>query len=480
MMNKILGNLLFLLSIPVFALNTASVNQSWFYPGDQVVLTLSSNGNNVIFPDIKEIDKSPILYTTNSQKIRIINNQRSRIISRSYAFTPTKSLNIPAYTLLVDNVQQVTKPIDITLKIPTLTKQGDDYVLEIKTDKQSIFLGDEINLEVIFKEKKSLSSDNQVSIIMPDVKDLLFIKSNKSGQTQTTDEKYNIHTLSYQIRADSFGSFTIPSVVASIGKHKNNIFGGFSSIGQSGKTTKIHSNTLSLTVKPLPDTLRVFGDFKIKTDIDKLKIEQGKAVNLMVTIYGDGNFEDIEKFNLDIDGATIYSDESEFSYNQWQQKFAIVGGQDFTIPGFTLDYFDKATQSKKSITTKPINIQVEGVKTLQNSIKKIEQKPANIDNNSSANNLKYYYLLLGIFIGVLVSFLAVSFKNKKPNRNKNLINQIKLARNDKALFNLLLPLNLDNLKTILQQLEANIYKDAQHKIRKKDIINAIKFERKTH
>ena len=34
------------------------------------------------------------------------------------------------------------------------------------------------------------------------------------------------------------------------------------------------------------------------------------------------------------------------------------------------------------------------------------------------------------------------------------------------------------LDAVLEQLEANIYKNAQHKIRKKDIINAIKFEHK--
>jgi hypothetical protein len=87
---------------------------------------------------------------------------------------------------------------------------------------------------------------------------------------------------------------------------------------------------------------------------------------------------------------------------------------------------------------------------------------------------------LGIFIGALVTALVVLFKNKTPNKDRNLINQIKLARGDKALFDLLLPLNMAELETVLQMLEANIYKNSQHKIRKKDIINAIKFERKTH
>ena len=471
-MNKILGNLLFLMSAPIFALSTASVNQTWFYPGDQIILTLSSDGDKVSFPSLSNISGSPVLYTSNSQKISIVNNKRSKQSSKSYIFKPAKSLNIPAYTLMVDGDKQSTLAIEITLKKPSQAKAGDDYILQIEADKQTFFLGDEINLKVIFKEKKSLTSNSPVSIAMPEVKDLLFIKNQKS--TQSTDDNYNIHTLSYRLSADNFGTFNIPSAVASIGNQNNNIFGNLS----TAKIRKIHSNPLTLTVKPLPDALRIFGDFNIKASIDKTQATQGKAVNLTVTIHGKGNFEDIQKFSLDIEGATIYSDEAEFSYNQWQQKFAIVGGQDFVIPSFKFDYFDKITQSKKRIATKPISIQIKSKKAVQKPIKKMDKKPSNINDNAPTNNLKYYYLLLGIAIGTFISILFVALKNKQPNTDRSLVNQIKLARGDKALFDLLLPLNMLSLEAILQQLEANIYKNAQHKIRKKDIINAIKFEHK--
>ncbi len=475
-MNKILGNLLFLISAPILALTTASVNQTWFYPGDQVILTLSSDGNKVTFPSIGNISGNDILYTSNSQKISIVNNKQSKYSSQSYVIQPSKSFSVPSYRLTVDGSKQVTQPIEVTLKNPEQAKPGDDYILQIEADKSTFYLGDEINLKVIFKVKKSLSTNNQVSIAMPEVKDLLFIKSNKS--TQSVDENYNIHTLNYRLRADNFGTFNIPSVVASIGNRNNNTFSNFPAMGKTNQIKKIHSNPLTVTVKPLPDALRIFGDFNIKASIDKTQAKQGQAVNLTVTIHGKGNFEDIEKFNLDIDSATIYSDDTDFTYNQWQQKFAIVGGQDFIIPSLTFDYFDKITQSKKRITTEPISIQIEGKEIVQKLIEKIDQKPSNINSNLATNDLKYYYLLLGIVIGALASALFVALKNKQPGKDKNLINQIRLARGDKALFDLLLPLNIAGLDAVLEQLEANIYKNSQHKIRKKDIINAIKFEHK--
>ncbi|RUM77237.1 MAG: hypothetical protein DSZ14_08120 [Candidatus Thioglobus sp.] len=475
-MYKILGNLCLLISAPIFALTTASVNQTWFYPGDQVVLTLSSDGNKVSFPSIGNIDGNNILYTSNSQKISIVNNKQSRHSSQSYVIQPSKSFSIPAYTLIVDGGKQTTQPIEINLKNPEQAKPGDDYILQIEADKPTFFLGDEINLKVIFKVKKSISSSNQVGITMPEVKDLLFIKNNKS--IQSTDENYNIHTLNYRLRADNFGTFNIPSVVASIGNQNTNTFGNFPARGKTSQIKKIHSNTLTITVNPLPDALRIFGDFKIKASIDKTQVKQGDAVNLTLIISGNGNLGDIEKFKLDIDSATVYSDDATFTYNQWQQKFAIVGGKSFAIPSLKFDYFDKITQSKKSIATKPIDIQIEVKEPIQNLLNKTGKLLPGTDSNLPTSNLKYYYLLLGIIIGIIVSALVIALKNIKSKTDKSLINQIKLARGDKALFDLLLPLNIAGLSAMLEQLEANIYKNAQHKIRKKDIINAIKFEHK--
>ncbi len=107
---------------------------------------------------------------------------------------------------------------------------------------------------------------------------------------------------------------------------------------------------------------------------------------------------------------------------------------------------------------------------------KIDQNLSHINSNSPANNLKYSYLLFGIVLGIFIGILLFKIKNRGIIKDKNLITQIKLSRNDKALFDLLLPLNMASLSTILQQLEANIYKNAQYKIRKKDVINAIKSE----
>jgi hypothetical protein len=44
--------------------------------------------------------------------------------------------------------------------------------------------------------------------------------------------------------------------------------------------------------------------------VDKTQVKQGEAVHLTASIVGEGNFEDIEAFKIEIDNATIYSDDA--------------------------------------------------------------------------------------------------------------------------------------------------------------------------
>lgn len=470
MIKKIFGSLFLLLSTPIFALSSANVNQTWFYPGEVIVLTLNADSSKVMFPEISNIAGYPVLNTNNSQSISITNNRRTIKNSKSYTFKPLKSLQIPAYTLTVDGVKQTTQPIKITFKKPSKAKAGDDYILQIKVDRTTFFLGDTINLNITFKAKKSLPLTNQIVLSAPDSKDLLFIKNNEV--IRTPDENYNIQTLSYKVSANNFGTIHIPSLVATIGNQNNGIFGNFFDTRQRQNQKKVFSNALTLTVKPLPDALRIFGDFNFKAIVDKTQVKQGEAVNLTVSIVGKGNFEDIEAFKIEIDNATIYSDDAITSYKDWQQKFAIVSGQSFVIPSLKLNYFDKATQTKKTISSQPINIQVDKASPVIAATTETLVKP---DNKTPVNNkLKYYYLLLGLIIGALISFLSIKLNNRqKPEKNQDLIRQIKSSKGDKALFDLLLPLDLSELDSILQQLEANLYKGETHKINKKAIITLI-------
>ena len=116
MIKKIFGSLFLLLSTPIYALSSASVNQTWFYPGEDIILTLNADSDKVVFPAISHIAGYPVLGTSNAQSMSIVNTRRTIQNSKSYTFKPLKSLQIPAYTLIVDGVKQTTQAIKITYK----------------------------------------------------------------------------------------------------------------------------------------------------------------------------------------------------------------------------------------------------------------------------------------------------------------------------------------------------------------------------
>ncbi|KAA0445292.1 MAG: protein BatD [Candidatus Thioglobus sp.] len=460
---KIFGSLFLLISAPVFAKATASVNQNWFYPGDKVTLTLSvsSNSDNVAFPTIKNIGGYSILFTGSPQKDyeNVVNGVPNIKTSKVYIFEPTKSLTIPAYNFSVNGKKQTTKPIKITLKKRSKSKSADDYVLEMTIDKPQFFFGDEANLTIAFKSKKTLPPKIRANVSLPRAKDLLFIQYGKAHQS--ADKKYNIHKLYFKVNANNFGTFNIPRVVANVG-----YLGGVSQ-GKVIPNKRLYSNPLKFKVLPLPDDLKVFGDFKIYARVDKTKVAQGKAVNLTLIIKGNGSFKDIEDFDFDIAGTTIYKDDALVNSKNWQQKFAIIGAKNFTIPSLSLDFFDKITKKKKHISTKPIFVQV---KQNEQLIKATTKQPKIVIDNK----LKYYYLLAGVAIGLLIVVVFTAFKHKKPSKQPSLIKQIKSTKSDKQLFDLLLPLDLPEFEPVLHQLEQNLYRGATHKINKKAIIAMVK------
>ncbi|SMN02435.1 BatD [uncultured Candidatus Thioglobus sp.] len=468
MIKKTFGNfkplqaLFLLLTTQSLALTIGSVDKSSFYMGDTVSFNITASGNNIVFPTIDAISGVPIFGTGSSQSIVIVNGQQKNKQSKTYHFKPSKSLTIPAYELSVNGNKEATKPIKITLKKSIQSKSGDDYIFQIKADKKTFIMGDTINFSVIFKQKKSLPARN-VTVPSPTAKHLLFKTNGRF--VQSGDKNYTIHILNYTVKADDFGSFTIPSMAAIINPSNN--------LGRR----KIHSNTLTLEVKPLPEKLTVFGDFRISASTDKAKVAQFKAINLVLDINGIGSFQDIEKFELNIPNATVYESQPSVNDKKYQQKFAIIGQQDFVIPAFELVFFDKSTQNKKIIRTKPISIQV-----IQQQAKSPLAVENTVENTAKTTATKigyqtylfYLYLLLALLVGVAMTAIICVFKSRKKPRNIDLIKQIKRSANNKTLFDLLLPLDFPALEPFLRQLEANIYKGEKHKINKKDIIRAIK------
>jgi len=486
----------------------ATVDKSEVYKGDSVNLTITAEGDNVKFPVITKIGGAAVLGTSNAQQTTIINGAVTQSRSRTYTFAPQKTTKIPPFSVDVDGKVYKTDPLSVKVVKPTASKAGAPYVLEMKLGKNSVKVGEGVRLDLKFKQKRGVKAD-KIEITPPSLQNF-WVKEIK-GNKQSLEGDYVVTTYSYLLFPQKPGDYTIPSVVANIGTRvrRRNSLGGlndpffddpfFNSFVSSIEWKKLFSNEAKLHVDPLPDNLEVYGDFDISASVDKKEVYANKPVNLTITIEGEGNVDDIQKFDLNIPDAVVYADEPKVTTHlvngkykgTFTQKIAIVADHDYTIPPVKFTYFDSKTQQKKKIQTQPIEIKVKGGgKKTAASTPKIEESPqlkeeiakaADADKKSvkvvtkeSDPTVKYLYLLAGMLLGGALTFLAMHYRpgsgRKEPG---SIVKQISKAKSDKALYNLLLPYAKegDFIQEVLHKLEENLYKGASHKINRDEVVD---------
>lgn len=220
---------------------------------------------------------------------------------------------------------------------------------------------------------------------------------------------------------------------------------------------KIYSNQATLNVLPLPQHLNIQGDYTLSQKIDKTTIKSNKDVNLVVTIKGVGDIDNIQPFSLKIPNAVVYTS-TPFVKTYYKngvyggtfiQTFSITADKSFVIPQLHFTYFNPKTDTIKTLSTKKIFVHV----------KAPFKEPW---------YLKYIFAIAGFLFCLL--FCKIFFMRKKI-QPKPIEVKIKKARGDKELYKVLMPYSDDKtIQEILKKLEANIYKNGKNKIDKKSLI----------
>jgi len=498
-MNLNLGkSILWLLLLPMlsWAGVTAKLSKAIIYDGDQVRLIIEADGENIEFPELADVGGFPVLGTANRSSMVYNNGSMTKTLSRSYIFQPTKDVVIPVYKVVVDGIEEMTAPLRLRVaKASGAISIKDSVRLEMSVDKKEAYVGEPITLSLTFKSLPHAMYD-KVELSEPKLKK--FWSKKVQGLKQGKDGEFTTQTYTYVLFPQEDGNFTLtpPYVrlgtrVAGRGAFSDPFFGN---IGARMNWKKLFANELTLNIKPLPNNLEVYGDFRISTDVDKKEVKANKPVNLTIDIMGQGNIEDIKKFELDIPNAVVYSDELKVSNSGVTkgvvtQKIAIVADRNFTIPSMSFTYFDAKTKKPKTIKSEPITVKVIGSSVQASTPTKIEQKAGTKvveepkETLAEEKNIvvqtkpveKLLWYILGFISGVLLTLLLwFGFKKLKGRERKEMpfLKKIKKAKTDKALFELLLPYRDDDsvIKEVLSKLEKNIYASGTEKIDKDEIL----------
>ncbi len=491
-MKKILGKILafIFLSTTLFAGVKAFVNQDTIYSGDTVQFTISASGKNPKFPNLNKIAGYGVLGVSTSNSVNIINGNYSSTVAKTYSFAPKRSMYIPSYPVIVDGKKYKTDEIKISVVKPTASKQGDKFSISMKMDKNSVYVGEPVKVDVVFKYKLDAVAD-KIMLTPLKISDF-WIKSSKKPVKSTQGDMV-VQTYHYLVFPQKQGDFTINPVVANIGVFSRRNSGGnffrdpfFDAFDQTLEWKKIISNKLYLHVKPLPNNLEVYGKYNIKATVDKRETRANKPVNLTIKINGVGNIDDIKKFPLDIADVVVYSDEPKIKSGLnsgnyggvFTQKVALIADKDFTIPALKFSYFDKDLKKVVTKETKPIKIKVTGGNR-QEITPKIDMQTPTVQASSPTQKAQtstfsgYLYVLFGFILGALCVIGYNQFSKREVVKKEiPIIKKIDKTKNDKELFDLLLPYQKsdDYIEDILLKLEENIYGKGKNKISKKELI----------
>ncbi len=469
-MNKIsnLGKIILLLLFAnsLFASVSAVVDKKTFYKGDTVTLQIKANGEDIEFPNIKDINGNIIVGTSTSEQIYVVNGKTTRGKIVNYSFNPNRSMDIPSFTIKVNGKNFYTNKIYIKETMPQISSSKDDVVLLLETNKEKVYVGEAIVTSVIFKYKVGL---NLIDAKLEPFKPNNFWVKELKNEEPREENGYMVYKNNFLVFPQKSGNLKLENQLITVAIKDINSY--------DPKQLKVFSNDKQIKVTPLLAGLSVQGKYAIKASVDKTETPSNEPVNLTLEIEGFGNIDDIEEFKLDLPDQVVYSSKPEIKSNlqdgnyggTFTQKISIISDKDFDIPSISFRYFDKKSQKEVDINTTAFHIKVSGKKKTQ--VKEIEEAtPKVIEIQSGENEMKkYLFGIFGLVIGIVATFLMMKPKNRKQKGNESPIEQkIKKAKTDKELYDLLLPYSqIIELKSVIKELEENIYFDKSNTIDKK-------------
>lgn len=473
---KNLGKIIIILSLltaAVYANVVAKVYPKNVVKGEVATYTLTITGGEVSKPAISTICGSDILGTSSQTSIKMINNDYQKSYVLSYQFMPQKSCVIDPVSVEVDGKVERSNSVKVKVKPATQDKNA-AFVLDLIPSKKELYVGEPFTLELVLKQKKDAEVVDS-KFIAPDFKG--FWVKGESQPTRVQKGEYIITKATYKLAAQREGNLTIQPAQLKIATRisTRDVWGSFM---PQVKWKSYFSNEVHIRAKPLPNNVKIVGNFTIDATADKLEINPNEAVNVTVKVVGEGNLEDIKSFKTYIPGVNVFDEKINIKGNTLTQKLAFVSDKDFTIPPFSLVFYNLKTKRVEKISTQPIHIKVNGsVKKTELKIERdnsVKEQPAEaLLVNTATEEFSMLWVSIAFVIGLVSGIILMLFirpvKFFKREKGLNL-------NDEKLLLIKLLPYKDkdDEVKQIVDILEGNLYASKKEKIDKKKVKELLK------
>lgn len=460
--------LLFFISIyPLFGSITSRVDTKSIELGESVTLSLDISGERIKKPDITRICDSNVITTSSQTNMQIINGDITKNYILNYRFSPQKSCKIEPIGVEIDGRQEYSQAIDIEVKAPSQSKDA-DFVLSLSANKEELYVGETFELTLTFKQRDDASAIDS-KFTPPEFKG--FWVRGESAPQKRQDKNHITTTMVYTLLPQRVGELEISRAKMEVAQRDKRVdsWGGFM---PTVKWRSYFSDELFFNVKPLPEGVTLVGDFEIKLLLEKDEINANEALNAVIEISGEGNFEDIKSFKPYIDAVGVFEEKVVIEGSKLSQKIAFVAENDFVIPPFEITYFDIKTKEIKSISTKELHVRVKNAKpeaelNIKTADEQTTQNSAVIQGDGYNKASLFMALIAGVFLGIILMLLKpfLNFKREKKSSIKE----------PRTLLAKLLPYkDNEEVRGVIEKLEQNIYTNKSVDIDKKALRELLK------
>jgi len=431
-----LGKIFFLilLTLPLSASVEISAPKH-FMEGEALRFQLIAKGFHIKMPEISKIEGYALENIKSSEEAVLINSKKANKITRIYQFFPKSDVTIPSFEILIDNKLETTQAKYVALKKIAKTI-SENFDFQMKLSKQKAYTTESLTLTITFSYK------NLEDYELPELDLPNFITEELSSKEWQDKNGRWIEEISYRLKPQKTGILKLKPLKARVLVLKD----GYKNLNNRSKYTQklsVYSNSLDLDVQALPKELSLVGDYKLFTTINKDKINVGEAITLTLGIEGEGNIDNLDAFKLDIPNTTVYAKQSKRDKDRHLhiKTFDILADQDFTIPSFSLSYFNTKTQTPEVLKSKAFNVKVTNNRS---PIKKPHLNKNLIKDDLPKENVTMLEKTLFFVIGSLFTLVLLTLYKLWKIRNVSqkrppLIMSLKKSTNQETLFKKMVP-----------------------------------------
>lgn len=352
----------------------ATVSSTEVISGNEIQLRIKAVGDDAVFPDIQMIDGHKVegVHTGSSSSYSFINGEMKseHATTKTFTFVPTKDMTIPSYEIEISGKAYKTDPIKIKMvKSNAPSGQNNDlFSLQMRANKAKVMVGESMMVTVYFSLKNGVRLSQDIQYTQPSFPG--FIVTESGEQNAYIKGDYQVQEVRYMLTAQEEGNFTATPAHVRVGiadGSRRDIFG----MTFGTKWKQAASNALEIEVVPQPKESDLVGDFTVDTTIDTQEVKANKPVNMTVNIEGKGNLESFEFPKYEIDGVTVYSDESKVKtkvidgeiHSTYSKSFAFISEENFTIPERSFSMLTLEDHQVKTLKVNGYDVTIKNAKS---------------------------------------------------------------------------------------------------------------------